>query len=796
MGDPMRKRKLFQLVVVVLSACLLISGMINVNPVNASNGSQSTFDSIPQKSIDLPRFDDSILYVDSALFSDQFQDEPNGSNCSSPTVFDDHWSEGYRLVCQNNLYVLMVDLTNPAIKVEVVAAPRGLQSVSSFADSNTIAIINADYNFYSSTNATECNSNICSNGLTISNGSNPTTYTNVSHLCSDARVRREIGFSEDGRVVIDWWYKFVSDSQARAWCGSIQEGGGGQEGYRYNLVGGGPQFTFDGQFRWDCQYGMDANHNCLDSGGDVGINGEHFGRGNWWARYQSAVGYSSDGQVLVIAESNNQTHTMQEVHDILYQRLQAYGKTLKNAFKFDGGSKAGFWYYNHTFDSTPGVTVPNVIRVQRTNSTCYNLTTNISPGGSGNINVQTGSNCAQGKYRPGTNVTLSASPNSGYNFNNWSGDASGSSSTTTITMNGNKNITANFSTIQTCFSVTPNVNPGGSGTINITPGPNCNGSQYISGTNIQLNAIPNQGYSFSNWSGDVTGISSATSLIVNGNKNITANFSVNPTCYSLDMSISPINSGNITRSPAPNCNGTQYSSGTNVQLSAIPNSGYVFSNWAGGVSGNANPTWITMNSTKSVTANFSFIPINNHRVYLPLVMSIRGIENGNFELGDTGWEQFSTHSWQLILNASGLPILPHSGNYAVWLGGDNDETSIISQHIYINPATPYLSFYYVIGSSEVGCDWDKASVQINNVSLKQYGLCESNNSDTWIYQIIDLRSYSSQTVELKFTLTTDSTNNSNMFIDDVTLQTTSSNAGEVLENAETSDLSGAKVKRQ
>ncbi len=339
----------------------------------------------------------------------------------------------------------MVDLTNPAVKVEVAARTSGMATVASFADSNTIAIINADYHY------DPCSGAVCSQGLTVVNGSDPATYSNIPHLCSDAIVRREIGFSADDRVVVDWWYKFVSDGQARSWCKDFPGGGGGQERFAYNLVGGGPQFTFDGQFHWDCQYGMDANHNCLASGGDVGINGEHFKQGNWWNRSQSAIGYSTDGQVLVLAESNNREHTMQEVHDILYYRLQDSGKTLKDAFKFDGGSVAGFWYYNHAYDSTPGVTIPNVIRVQRANRTCYNLSTGTNPGGAGNVEVQTNSNCAQGKYTSGTNVTLKANPNSSYIFSNWSGDAGGSSNPMVLVIDGNKSVTAVFSSPPQAF---------------------------------------------------------------------------------------------------------------------------------------------------------------------------------------------------------------------------------------------------------------------------------------------------------------------------------------------------------
>jgi hypothetical protein len=46
----------------------------------------------------------------------------------------------------------------------------------------------------------------------------------------------------------------------------------------------------------------------------------------------------------------------------------------------------------------------------------------------------------------GTPVTISATPNSGYYFSNWSGDASGSDNPITIIMDRDKTITANFTT--------------------------------------------------------------------------------------------------------------------------------------------------------------------------------------------------------------------------------------------------------------------------------------------------------------------------------------------------------------
>jgi len=47
-------------------------------------------------------------------------------------------------------------------------------------------------------------------------------------------------------------------------------------------------------------------------------------------------------------------------------------------------------------------------------------------------------------YNANTVVSLTAVPNAGYVFANWSGDASGTANPLSVTMNGNKNITANF----------------------------------------------------------------------------------------------------------------------------------------------------------------------------------------------------------------------------------------------------------------------------------------------------------------------------------------------------------------
>jgi formylglycine-generating enzyme required for sulfatase activity len=69
----------------------------------------------------------------------------------------------------------------------------------------------------------------------------------------------------------------------------------------------------------------------------------------------------------------------------------------------------------------------------------YTLTLN-SPNGA------IGRNPEQASYAPGTVVRIWASANSGYHFDSWSGDLTGSSSIADIVMTGNKSITGNFAT--------------------------------------------------------------------------------------------------------------------------------------------------------------------------------------------------------------------------------------------------------------------------------------------------------------------------------------------------------------
>jgi hypothetical protein len=122
----------------------------------------------------------------------------------------------------------------------------------------------------------------------------------------------------------------------------------------------------------------------------------------------------------------------------------------------------------------------------------------------------------QATYDYGVIVTLTANPATGWSFQSWSGDASGTANPTTVTMTSNRAVTATFT--QNQYTLTVNV--AGSGSV----GKNPDLATYTHGTNVTLTATAQPGWAFSSWSGDQTGSANPATLTMNGNKTVTATF--------------------------------------------------------------------------------------------------------------------------------------------------------------------------------------------------------------------------------------------------------------------------------
>ncbi len=146
----------------------------------------------------------------------------------------------------------------------------------------------------------------------------------------------------------------------------------------------------------------------------------------------------------------------------------------------------------------------------------------------------------------------------------------------------------------------------GSGTI--TANPSSSTGLYNSGASVQLTATPASGYSFVNWSEDVSGSTNPQTVNMTAEHTVTANFQpVAPapvTQYLLSTSVT--GSGSIAANPSSSTG--LYDSGTPVQLTATAASGYSFVNWSGDVSGSTNPQTVNMTAAHTVTANFQPVP--------------------------------------------------------------------------------------------------------------------------------------------------------------------------------------------
>ena len=122
-------------------------------------------------------------------------------------------------------------------------------------------------------------------------------------------------------------------------------------------------------------------------------------------------------------------------------------------------------------------------------------------------------------FDTGASVTVEAVPAPGYSFDGWSGDLSGSDNPASLVITCNKNITAIFSRIG--YTLTVGVAGNGSSD------PPVGAHDYDEGTEVTITAIPDDGWQFRRWSGDVTDPGSATTTVtMDSDKTFTAEFSL------------------------------------------------------------------------------------------------------------------------------------------------------------------------------------------------------------------------------------------------------------------------------
>ncbi len=250
-------------------------------------------------------------------------------------------------------------------------------------------------------------------------------------------------------------------------------------------------------------------------------------------------------------------------------------------------------------------------------------------------------------------------------------------------------VTRTITTDNTVYLLTTNIV--GSGSVIRNP----DAASYVSGVIVGLNAVPASGWSFTGWNGDLTGSTNPISITMDSNKEVTATFSpIPPSTYTLTTST--IGNGAVIKNPNQNI----YNSGAVVQLAASAESGYEFAGWSGDLTGTTNPTTITMDSNKAVTATFTEISSESH------------FFEDTFESNNLStWDGFDG-------GASTSSVSPYAGTYHLssnlYSGANNGWSGVYKSIAGTNPV--YLS----------------ASVQFNappnTDNEDQWALCFSQNT--------------------------------------------------------------------
>ena len=161
------------------------------------------------------------------------------------------------------------------------------------------------------------------------------------------------------------------------------------------------------------------------------------------------------------------------------------------------------------------------------------------------------------------------------------------------------------------YTLTTSVNPLEGGTLIPTT------TQFEEGETVVLNATPSTEYTFFAWSG-VSGSSASTSIVMDSDKAVTAVFTKKR--YALNISIE--GEGEVNEKIIKAGVSTDYNSGTIIELSASPAIEWIFVEWKGDFSEIENPTQISIDKPKNITAVFE-------KKQYPLSIEIEG--NGSVE---------------------------------------------------------------------------------------------------------------------------------------------------------------------
>ena len=189
----------------------------------------------------------------------------------------------------------------------------------------------------------------------------------------------------------------------------------------------------------------------------------------------------------------------------------------------------------------------------------------VSPTGAGTVN-------GGGSYRPGQIIELEAAPNSGWRFDHWEDDAENTEAERSVTVQGDVNLTAVFTRIQSSYQCYLGVNNEDYGRVE----PDTGYVTYDHGEEAEIEAVPFRGYEFVRWSDGRT--ENPRTIVAVKQIELTALFhSVETEEFWMEERRCSIQG-----------NGTELHYGDEIEVTVVPDNGFHFVGWSDDMS-NTNP---------------------------------------------------------------------------------------------------------------------------------------------------------------------------------------------------------------
>jgi hypothetical protein len=272
----------------------------------------------------------------------------------------------------------------------------------------------------------------------------------------------------------------------------------------------------------------------------------------------------------------------------------------------------------------------------------YTLTATANPTEGGSVSP------SSQQYDSGDVATVTATPSAEYVFQSWSGSASGSSPSTTVTMDSDKAVVANF--VKKKYALTVKTEGEGSVTEKVIKAGVA--TDYNSGTVVELTAVPEGEWLFVEWTGDLTGSENPKEITIDKAKTVTAVFVKKQ--YPLTIEIE--GEGTVSEKVIKQGLATDYNSGTIVELTAEPTGDWEFVEWSGDITSTENPVQITINESKKVKVKFKskdfFVEIPNAFPNLTSIFESIGGANSTIvtsgDLNKDGYVDILIHIWHAL----------------------------------------------------------------------------------------------------------------------------------------------------